>query len=607
MQIYFKLLCFLWLLFFVPFGTNAAITLQSPYVAKAGVFKGQMHVHSKCAGGCSDGSQPPAAVAAAYRDAGYDFISITDHNLITPDPKIAGILFIGGIEDTKSDGHLNRINATKATVSSLQGVIDLALSEGSFVFLNHPNWPGGYPANPIWTDARIDSVRNYHAIEVWNSLVAPNQNAESRIDRLLSEGKRFYLVANDDCHNVASAYCKTASVKVFSDNLTIADIMANLKSGNFYASSGANISRIEVLNQTIRIKTDAASKIEFIGDQGMVLQSGNGITSADYAVRGNEKYIRARVVRNSDGKMAWTNPIYISGANQAPTGYFDYAKCDNFAGWACDADDYSKTLEVHFYYDGPVGSGKFAGSVTANAAREAAVGNGCGGNAAHGFKMPPPDFLKDGQSHTIYAYAINNSGGVNPLLGKSSFKCSCAPNQVSGCKVCRADGSSWTDDNSKCTSGQVCNAGVCKSSQGCAPKTCATLGNYQCGDWSDGCGKTINCGDCSSSQVCSAGNCVSDCSSRASKRCDGADLYWYNSCNAKEDLAQNCSAENKICRDGVCVSSGGGGGIIEPQKEQPQKMTRAEILVKIQEIKRLLIQLIAQLIAELQKQLAATQ
>jgi len=253
--------------------------------------------------------------------------------------------------------------------------------------------------------------------------------------------------------------------------------------------------------------------------------------------------------------------------------------------------------------------GKFAGSVAANAAREAAVGNGCGGNAAHGFKMPPPDFLKDGQSHTIYAYAINTPGGVNPLLGKSSFKCSCAPNQVSGCKVCRADGSSWTDDNSKCTSGQVCNAGVCKSSQGCAPKTCATLGNYQCGDWSDGCGKTINCGDCSSSQVCSAGNCVSDCSSRASKRCDGADLYWYNSCNAKEDLAQNCSAENKICRDGVCVSSGGGGGggIIESQKEQPQKMTRAEILQKIAQIKQLLVQLIVQLIAELQKQLAATQ
>jgi len=38
--------------------------------------------------------------------------------------------------------------------------------------------------------------------------------------------------------------------------------------------------------------------------------------------------------------------------------------------------------------------------------------------------------------------------------------------------------------------------------------------------------------------------------------------------------------------------------------ETPQKMTRAEILQKIAEVKQLLIQLIIQLIAELQKQLA---
>jgi len=36
-------------------------------------------------------------------------------------------------------------------------------------------------------------------------------------------------------------------------------------------------------------------------------------------------------------------------------------------------------------------------------------------------------------------------------------------------------------------------------------------------------------------------------------------------------------------------------------------MTRAEILAKIEEIKQLLVRLIFQLIAELQKQLAATQ
>lgn len=48
------------------------------------------------------------------------------------------------------------------------------------------------------------------------------------------------------------------------------------------------------------------------------------------------------------------------------------------------------------------------------------------------------------------------------------------------------------------------------SSASCTPKTCATLGNYQCGSWSDGCGKTLNCGTCAGGKTCNAaGQCVS--------------------------------------------------------------------------------------------------
>jgi len=146
-----------------------------------------------------------------------------------------------------------------------------------------------------------------------------------------------------------------------------------------------------------------------------------------------------------------------------------------------------------------------------------------------------------------------------------------------------------------------------KQNMVCAPKTCAMLGNYQCGSWSDGCGATISCGACTGGKTCSAGQCVSNCSGRASKKCADGNLYWYNSCNAKEELAQNCVAEKKTCQNGVCVisggGSGGGGGTVEP--EEPKQLTRAEILQKIAEVKQLLIQLIIQLIAELQKQLAA--
>jgi predicted GH43/DUF377 family glycosyl hydrolase len=106
------------------------------------------------------------------------------------------------------------------------------------------------------------------------------------------------------------------------------------------------------------------------------------------------------------------------------------------------------------------------------------------------------------------------------------------------------------------------------SSAGCTPKTCAALGNYQCGSWSDGCGAMVSCGTCTSGKTCNA--------------------------------------------SGRCVSQTAGEPVIsdsDPQTltETPQKMTRAEILQKIAEVKQLLIQLIIQLIAELQKQLAGMQ
>jgi len=304
---------------FAFFGKAAAadILIHSSYVERANVYKGQTHCHSKCVGGCSDGQQPPAEVAAAYRDAGYDFVSITDHNTITPIPSVSGILIIPGIEDTMANGHLNRINATKPTVNTLQGVINLASQEGSFVVLNHPNF------NLTWTDEKLNSVSGYHGIEVWNSIVAAaNQNVEERIDRLLSEGKKFYLVATDDCHNITGAYCKTASVRVFADKLTKQDIMSNLVAGNFYASNGADILKIGLSGQAINVVTNKPSKIEFIAKDGIIRQANTSVTIADYMPRGDEKYVRVRVTRDSDSRMAWSNPFYVIASPVASKIFF---------------------------------------------------------------------------------------------------------------------------------------------------------------------------------------------------------------------------------------------------------------------------------------------
>ena len=150
-------------------------------------------------------------------------------------------------------------------------------------------------------------------------------------------------------------------------------------------------------------------------------------------------------VSNPANYLAYWNMAHASGptgfslttgptANALPVGFFDSASCSGFSGWACDADDYSQPLAVHFWVDGQAGQGGFfAGSTAANGKREAAVSAMCGGNANHGFYLALPDKLKDGKKHTIYAYAINIPSGDNPLLGMNAkvIQCAAAPSAVS--------------------------------------------------------------------------------------------------------------------------------------------------------------------------------
>jgi hypothetical protein len=129
-----------------------------------------------------------------------------------------------------------------------------------------------------------------------------------------------------------------------------------------------------------------------------------------------------------------------------PKGFFDYAGCDVFSGWSCDADSYSTPLAIHFYADGTASTGSFVGSTVAGNAREAAVGTQCGGYVSHGFSFPTPASLKDGLTHTIYAYAINTPSGINPLLtnnGKTINCCAGDRMSIQFLGTGAADSSSW--------------------------------------------------------------------------------------------------------------------------------------------------------------------
>ena len=88
-----------------------------------------------------------------------------------------------------------------------------------------------------------------------------------------------------------------------------------LERGDFYASTGVELADYEATATAIRIavRPTAFSKyrIQFIGKGGRLL-SEQTTPSAVYTIKGNEGYVRARVVE-SNGQMAWAQPIMVAG------------------------------------------------------------------------------------------------------------------------------------------------------------------------------------------------------------------------------------------------------------------------------------------------------
>lgn len=132
-----------------------------------------------------------------------------------------------------------------------------------------------------------------------------------------------------------------------------------------------------------------------------------------------------------DGSGAVPTPTPVATATPTPTptpvpdrlpvSNFEGATCDSLWGWAYDPDTIGQSVDVHLY-DGS----RFVSAVSASVLRSD-VNQAFGLTGNHGFNVALPEVFKDGQSHTIRAYAINTaSGGVNPELTGSAKTIRCA-------------------------------------------------------------------------------------------------------------------------------------------------------------------------------------
>ena len=292
------------------------IEIISPYVDKDNEYQGQLHCHSDE----SDGADSPADLEEAYMLAGYDFLAITDHNVLTSDPAATNgndvALFIEGVEETETEFDILNIGATTQHADSdAQDIIDAILADDAIPILAHPGF------TKDWTEDEQRAVHGYFAMEV---LAFAATNYETEWDLALTNRLKVFGFGSDDCHDIEAANFDANWVQVFADSLTEANIKDALRRGNYYSSNGPDLT-VSVSKNIITATTTGESTITWIGNGGATLQENAATTSAAYTIIGDEVYVRIKITTGA--AIALSNPIWVY---QTPS--TDYTKGGKIRG-----------------------------------------------------------------------------------------------------------------------------------------------------------------------------------------------------------------------------------------------------------------------------------
>jgi hypothetical protein len=295
-------------------------------------WKGNTHTHTTM----SDGDSPPEVVVQWYKQHGYNFLVLSDHNVFTDPKKYAalndsGFLLISGEELTtraeQKPVHINGLNIphvleprTDSTIlGTIQKNVDAVRAVEGVPHINHPNFGWALDHEilmQVERDKLLEIFNGHPLVHNWGGGGKPS--VEEIWDHLLSRGKRIYGIAVDDAHHFQGEFAPDRSnpgrgwIAVRARSLKAEEIMTNLEAGLFYASTGVVLEDVTVtpsrISIVIRQRSDFLYTTEFIGPHGKVLARVEG-PKPEYELKANVGYVRARV-RDSGGAMAWVQPVF---------------------------------------------------------------------------------------------------------------------------------------------------------------------------------------------------------------------------------------------------------------------------------------------------------
>ena len=300
-------------------------------------YRGNTHTHTTE----SDGDTPPREVTEWYRDHGYNFLVLSDHNTLTDPATLANLetdefILIPGEEVTSGfDGHPVHVNGlnlpevveprtAESLVATLQANVDGIRQVEGVPHINHPNFGWSFG------EEELRQVERYRLLEIHNGHPTVHNEGgggtpgvEAVWDALLTGGKRIYGIAVDDAHHFQGEFADDRAnpgrgwVAVRAAELEGQAVMEALEAGHFYASTGVELADVRVEGGTLEVHIEQEGNFRytttFIGGGGLELGASPELV-ASYTLTEDVGYVRAKVV-DSGGHVAWTQPVFVQAAD----------------------------------------------------------------------------------------------------------------------------------------------------------------------------------------------------------------------------------------------------------------------------------------------------
>ena len=326
---------------------------------KGQFYKANLHCHSNL----SDGALSPKEIKAVYLEHGYSIVAFTDHDIFIPHPELCDESFLAlngfEVEITEQGKPWLESRTCHICFVALDPLIDKhPLWHRSKYLFGHavehrdevkfdeskPDYERSYTPecvsdmmrigrennffvtynHPRWSLEEYNDYINYHgmdAMEIYNHssscLGYPDYNGVV-YDEMLRAGKKLYCTATDDNHSTKDA-CG-GYIMLRAESLTYGDVATAIKNGDFYSSTGAQITSLWYENNSLHVTFPSAERVILSTGirkyKSQVAPEGNpsAWNEAVFELKGEEKYVRITVF-DKGGKTADTNAYFLDELN----------------------------------------------------------------------------------------------------------------------------------------------------------------------------------------------------------------------------------------------------------------------------------------------------